>query len=139
MFSKSIYCFNEDLKGKDFKTLEYPMENMSYSVQDPGWLNDNIVDAYILLVEAVSKKGIHVQALNFFFYTCLKKFAIYLLDEEKWLRMIFERNAITNFEECDYILIPINSNDHSPWTTMVLDIWDSCTYYYPSHGKRDSK
>jgi hypothetical protein len=124
------------LKGEDFKTLEYPVENTSYLLQDPGWLNDKIVDAYILLlVEAASKKGIRVQALNCFFYTRLKKFAIYLADEEKLLRMILERNAITNFEECDYILIPINRNNHSHWTTMVLDIWNSSIYYYDPIGK----
>ena len=27
--------------------------------------------------------------------------------------MIFERQATLNFEEWDYILIPINSNDHT--------------------------
>lgn len=134
--SHKSYCFDEDLKGEDFKTLEYPVENTSYLLQDPGWLNDKIVDAYILLlVEAASKKGIRVQALNCFFYTRLKKFAIYLADEEKLLRMILERNAITNFEECDYILIPINRNNHSHWTTMVLDIWNSSIYYYDPIGK----
>ena len=75
-----------------------------------------------LLVEAAPKKGIRIQALSCFFYTHLKKFAIYLLDEEKLLRMIFERNAIINFEECDYVLILINNNDIH-WTTIVLDIW----------------
>ena len=56
-------CFDHDLKGEDFKTLEYPVDNMSYLIKDPGWLNDKIVDAYIsLLVEGASKKGICVRA-----------------------------------------------------------------------------
>ena len=80
---------------------------------DPGWLNDTIIDAYIsLLVKAASKKGIRVKALNCFFYTRLK-ICLFLSDEERLLRMIFERQATVNFEEWDYILIPLNSNDHS--------------------------
>ena len=44
---------------------------------DPGWLNDKIIDAYILLlVEAASKKGIRMKALNCFFYTRLKIFLL---------------------------------------------------------------
>ncbi len=84
-------------------------------------------------MEAASKKVICVQALNCFFYTRLKEFASYLLDEERLLRMIFERKAMINFEECDYVLIPINNNIH--WTTIVLDIWNSCIYYYDPMGK----
>jgi hypothetical protein len=129
------FCYDDDLKGEDFKTLEYPVQNTSYSLESPGWLNDKIVDAYnSLLVEAASEKGIRVQALNCFFYTRLKKFAFYLLDEERLLRMIFERKAFINFEECDYVLIPINNNNIH-WTTIVLDIWNSCIYYYDPMGK----
>lgn len=51
------------------------------------------------------------------------------------LQMIFEGNSTVNFEEYDYILIPINSDDHRHWTTMVLDIWNSCIFYYDSIGK----
>ena len=82
--SHKCFCFDDDLKDIDFKTLEYPVINTSYSLIDPGWLNDKIIDAYIsLLVEAASKKGISVKALNCFFYTRLKKFAFYLSDEKE--------------------------------------------------------
>ena len=71
--SHKFYGYADDLKGADFKILEYPVVNTSYSLMDPGWLNDKIIDAYTsLLVKAASKKGICVQALNCFFYTCLK-------------------------------------------------------------------
>jgi Ulp1 family protease len=36
-----------DLYGKDFKPLEYPLINKSYSVPNTGWLNDAVVDAYL--------------------------------------------------------------------------------------------
>ena len=49
--------------------------------------------------------------------------------------MIFEGNSTINFEEYDYILIPINSDDYRHWTTMVLDIWNSCVFYYDPIGK----
>ncbi len=63
-----------DLLGSDFKTLEYPVINNSYSLEKPGWLNDKIVDAYLLLlVRACSQKGICVHALNSFFYTQIRK------------------------------------------------------------------
>ena len=82
--------YDDDLKGADFKTLEYPVVNTSYSLMDPGWLNDKIIDAYIsLLVKAASTKGIRVQALNCFFYTCLRKFAFHLSDEERMFIIYF--------------------------------------------------
>ena len=135
--SHKSYCFDDDLKGEDFKTLEYPVENTSYLIKDPGWLNDKIVDAYIslLVVEGASKKGIRVRAFNCFFYARLKKVAIHLSNEEKLLRMIFEGNSTINFEEYDYILIPIISDDHRHWTRMVLDISNSCVFYYDPIGK----
>ena len=138
--SHKSYCFDHDLKGEDFKTLEYPVENTSYLIKDPGWLNDKIVDAYILLlVEGASKKGICVRAFNCFFYTCLKKVAIHLSNEQKFLQMIFEGNSTNNFEEYDYILIPINSDDHRHWTTMVLDIWTTRAFFITIQSEKAFK
>ena len=57
------------LAGSDFKTLEFPVMNNSYSLEKPGWLNDSIIDSYLLLlVKASSQKGICVHVLNRFFY-----------------------------------------------------------------------
>ena len=36
-------CFDDDLKGEDLKTMEYPVENTSYSLTSPRWLNDKLV------------------------------------------------------------------------------------------------
>ena len=133
--SHKFYGYADDLKGADFRILEYPVVNTSYSLMDPGWLNDKIIDAYTsLLVKAASKKGIRIQALNCFFYTCLRKFAFHLSDEERMLHMIFEKKTTVYLEECDYILIPINDH-HSHWIMMVLDIWNSCIYNYDPIGK----
>ena len=69
----SVLCngnkFGYELKGSDFKTLEFPVINYSYKVKNPGWLNNNIVDAYIsLLVKTAAGRNLHVNALNCFFY-----------------------------------------------------------------------
>ena len=64
----------------------------------------------------------------------LRKFAFHLSDEERMLHMIFEKKTTAYLEECDYILIPLNDH-HSHWTTMVLNIWNSCIYYYDPIGK----
>ena len=39
-----------DLHGIDFKTLEISRRNDSYEREKPGWLNDNIVDAYLQML-----------------------------------------------------------------------------------------
>ena len=69
--------FGYDLLGSDFKTLEFPMKN-------PGWLNDNIIDAYLLLlVKASSKMGLRVHAFNSFFFSRLCKAVIDDKNEKK--------------------------------------------------------
>jgi ubiquitin C-terminal hydrolase len=70
----SVQTVGYDLSGRNFKTLEYPVMNKSYSLPKPGWLDDCVVDAYLLLlVKACAQKGIRVHALNSFFYTRLQK------------------------------------------------------------------
>jgi hypothetical protein len=51
-----------ELYGKDFKSLEpwvAKKSNESYTLEDPGWLNDRIIDAYLsLLVKQCDSIGI---------------------------------------------------------------------------------
>lgn len=71
-----VVCNLEDgieLRGRDLKTLELPIVNKSYILENAGWLNDNVVDAYLsLLVKTSSKIGIQMFAYNsnFFTYLC---------------------------------------------------------------------
>ena len=70
-----MFWFRWRLKRHRFQDIGISSDKyeLLYSLIDPGWLSDNIIDAYIsLLVEAASKKGIRVKALNCFFYTRLK-------------------------------------------------------------------
>ena len=39
-----------DLHGINFKTLEILQRNDSYEREKPGWLNDNIVNAYLQML-----------------------------------------------------------------------------------------
>ena len=118
-----------DLLGSDFKTLEYPAKNISYSVRNPGWLNDNIIDAYLqLLVNASSKKGVRVHALNSFFFSRLRKAVTEEKDEKKLYDIILKSQGMVDVEAYDYLLMPINNNNH--WTAVCVNIWNKQIYYY---------
>ena len=121
--------FGYDLLGSDFKTLEFPMKNMTYSMKNPGWLNDNIIDAYLLLlVKASSKMGLRVHAFNSFFFSRLRKAVIDDKNEKKLHDIILKTQGMVDFEAYDYLLMPINSNNH--WTAVCVDIWNKRVYYY---------
>ena len=72
-----VVCNLEDgieLRGRDLKTLELPIVNKSYILENAGWLNDNVVDAYLsLLVKTSSKIGIQMFAYNSNFFTYLRE------------------------------------------------------------------
>ena len=118
-----------DLLGSDFKTLEYPVKDISYSVRNPGWLNDNIIDAYLLLlVTASSKKGVCVHALNSFFFSRLRKAVTEEKDEKKLYDIISKNQGMVDVEAYDYLLMPINNNNH--WTAVCVNMWNKQIYYY---------
>lgn len=119
-----------DLNGPNFKTLELPVLNTSYCLDNPGWLNDNIVDAYItLLVKAASEKGTRVHALNCFFYTAFRKAVLEERSEEKVCNMISKFYKNIEFEALDYISMPINNKNGEHWTAVYVDIWKKGIYY----------
>ena len=65
-----------DLYRRDFKTLE-PLvakeSNDTYILENPGWLNDKIIDAYLyLLVKECINMGINCFAFNTKFITKLR-------------------------------------------------------------------
>ncbi len=123
-----------DLLGSDFKTLEYPVINNSCSLEKPGWLNDKIVDAYLLLlVRACSQKGICVHALNSFFYTRIRKVVMNDGNQKNLYDMISRSREMTDYEACDYIMLPINNRQH--WTAVFVDIWSKPMFYYDPLGK----
>ena len=63
-----------DLRGIDFKTLQMSTGNNSYQREKPGWLNDNIIDAYTkVLTKSAAEKGKRVFAFSCLFYYSLKE------------------------------------------------------------------
>ena len=63
-----------DLHGIDFKTLEISRRNDSYEREKPGWLNDNIVDAYLqMLTGSALKNGKRIISFSCLFYLSLEK------------------------------------------------------------------
>ena len=122
-----------ELLGSNFKTLEFPVRNKSYSINKPGWLDDSIIDAYLLLlVKSCEQKNIRVHALNSFFYTRLQRALLDLIkegNEKKIQDMVTRSRDITDFEACDYVLIPVNSNAQH-WTAVFIDIWNGSMFYY---------
>ena len=77
------------LLGSDFKTLEYPAKNISYSVRNPGWLNDNIIDPYLLVC-------VRVHALNSFFFSQLGKAVTEEKDEKKLYDIILKSQGMVD-------------------------------------------
>ena len=100
---------------------------MTYSMKNPGWLNDNIIDAYLLLlVKASSKMGLRIHTFGGFFFSRLRKA---VMDEKnKNIIIILKTQGTVDFEAYDYLLMPINSNNH--WTAVCVDIWNKQVYYY---------
>ncbi|XP_046858749.1 uncharacterized protein LOC124452211 [Xenia sp. Carnegie-2017] len=113
-----------ELKGEDFKTLEQPLLNQTYSVKHTGWLNDKIINAYThLIVNAARENGNRVLAFDTLFYSRLRHCVVQRADEKKLVRMMFEKKSDYKLETYDYVIIPINENECGHWTVMIIDIW----------------
>ena len=50
-------------------------------------------------------------------------------NEKKIQDMVTRSRNITDFEACDYVLIPVNSNAQH-WTAVFIDIWNGSMFYY---------
>ncbi len=47
--------------------------------------------------------------------------------------MISRSREMTDYEACDYIMLPINNRQH--WTAVFVDIWSKRMFYYDPLGK----
>ena len=123
--------FGYELCGKDFKTFEFPVSNTSYILEHPGWLNDNVIYVYLLLLsKTASKMGIEMYAFNCHFFSHLRRTVIERQNEKNLYTMIskFHRDKI--FESYDCHVIPINSMDGHHWCIVYNDVWKQTIYYY---------
>ena len=123
--------FGYELKENDFKTLEFPVINYSYKVKNPGWLNDNIVDVYILLlVKTVAGRNLRINALNCFFMKKLRELLFKSQSENRLYEMISKFHKKVEFEALDYIIVPMNTNNGQHWSVIFIDIWMTRIYHY---------
>ena len=118
-----------DLHGINFKTLEILQRNDFYEREKPGWLNDNIVDAYLqMLTESALKNGKQIISFSCLFYSSLEK-AVRFRNINKIYTILIKyyRNEI--FESYDFIVFPINIGDLH-WCVVVVDMWNQKIFYY---------
>ena len=100
-------------------------------MEHPGWLNDNVIHAYLLLLsKTASKMGIEMYAFNCHFFSHLRRTVIERQNEKNLYTMIskFHRDKI--FESYDCHVIPINSMDGHHWCIVYNDVWKQTIYYY---------
>jgi hypothetical protein len=128
----SISDFGYELKGRDFKTLEHPIVNHSYTLEHAGWLNDNVIDAYIHLLAktAAADKGIRVHAFNCLFIKRLREVLLQKRCERDLYKMLSTFHKKIVFEALEYIIIPVNTKNGQHWTVISIDIRRGCIYFY---------
>ena len=133
MKNSKICTVNEqgyDLRGIDFKSLQISAKgNNSYQREKPGWLNDNIIDAYAkLLTKYAAEKGKRVFAFSCLFYCSLKE-AVEFQQMEKLYRIATQYFKNHIFESYDFIVFPVNVGDMH-WCVIVVDMWNQKIFYY---------
>ena len=133
MKNSKICTVNEqgyDLRGIDFKSLQISAKgNNSYQREKPGWLNDNIIDAYTkLLTKSAAEKGKRVFAFSCLFYCSLKE-AVEFQQMEKLYRIATQYFKNHIFESYDFIVFPVNIGDMH-WCVIVVDMWNQKIFYY---------
>ena len=122
-----------DLYGRDFKTLE-PLvakkSNETYVLENPGWLNDKIIDAYLyLLVKECINMGINCFAFNTQFITKLRS-VTKPGKEDDYRKMISRHYRNTSFDLLDAMIIPINVGNGRHWCIIVIDPRKQLIFFY---------
>lgn len=122
-----------DLYGRDFKTLE-PLvakkSNESYVLENPGWLNDKIIDVYLSLLEKECINiGIKCFAFNTQFITKLRSVSI-PGKEDDFKKMISRHYRHVSFDLLDAMIIPINVSNGRHWCIIVIDPRKQLIFFY---------
>jgi len=87
----------------------------------PGkWLNDEILNAYIKLINMRKGPFKGGFALNTFFYTMLENMAINKNYTYEKLNRVLKKQKVDNLASYSLIMIPVNIR-HSHWLLLVLD------------------
>ena len=119
----------------DFKSIEYPLVNKSYTISNAGWLNDAIIDAYLaLLVKEGAKRGERFFAFNTQFIRKLRRVCI-PNKQKDFQNMISRYFRNVNYEIFDGMVIPINTGSGNHWCIVYIDCWNQTLYFYdPMHS-----
>ena len=130
----NVHYQGYNLLGIDFKTLELSRQNTSYQREKPGWLNDNIIDAYLeLLTKSASGIGKRIFAFSCLFYSSLRK-EIRSRNIVKLYRMVSKYYKKEILESYDFLVFPINIGGLH-WCIVVIDMWNQKIFYYdPLHS-----
>ncbi|KAH0542481.1 hypothetical protein FGG08_003152 [Glutinoglossum americanum] len=117
---------NSRLTQRSFQTL-LPDYGSPNGQGRSGWLDDEIVNAYMqLLVDDASKRGQKAFALNSFFYKKLAESGPKSV--ERWTKRI--KVGDKGILDADAIYIPVNQNNH--WTMFVILSKEKCIAYLDS-------
>ena len=122
-----------DLYGRDFKTLEPLVEkksNESYVLENPGWLNDKIIDVYLSLLEKECVNiGIKCFAFNMQFIT--KLWSVGLSGkEDDFKKMISRYYRHVSFDLLDTMIIPINVGNGRHWCIIIINPRKQLIFFY---------
>ena len=122
-----------DLYGRDFKTLEPLVEkksNESYVLENPGWLNDKIIDVYLSLLEKECvNMGVKCFAFNTQFITKLRSVGL-PGKEDDFKKMISRYYRHVSFDLLDAMIIPINVGDGRHWCIIIIDPRKQLIFFY---------
>ena len=122
-----------ELYGKDFKSLEpwvAKKSNESYTLEDPGWLNDRIIDAYLsLCVKQCDSMGIQCFAFTTQFITKLRSVSK-PGKEDEFNKMMSRHYRSVSFDLFDVMIIPINVGNGRHWCVIVIDPRKQLIFFY---------
>ena len=113
-----------NLLGKDIKTLE-PLEkgfsNDTYVLSNPGWLNDEVINCYLLLLRKNTEKfGLRSFAFTTQFMTKLRSVR-QLNNKERFHEMLRRHYRGVLFHLYDVIAIPMNVGKGSHWCMAIIN------------------
>ena len=125
--------FNDRVRSQDEEVVKHDhiLENLSYrnlrTLKPATWLNDEVINAFLRLVDAELESSYERRRVvnTFFFDEVVKKQA----PRNKVMRMLAKKKI--DVKKIDELILPINiKNSH--WTFVVLDLMRSKIFYCDS-------
>jgi Ulp1 family protease len=100
------------------------------TLEDPGWLNDRIINAYLsLLVKQCDSMGIQCYAFTTQFITKLRSVTL-PGKEGEFKKMISRHYRSVSFDLLEVMVIPINVGNGRHWCIIVIDPRKQLIFFY---------